>query len=149
MGRASAFAYALSLLWLAPAAVRSGELEDAAAAAAPGTCAMACGAGDCTGQMRLPDHYNATIDFGAPPPDDGGEMSAADIGSLDGLHAVGEMLYATHPRKAGQFQRASPALGAKFRNFRKTALEMRWDDGSKEGVYSGSVAAMGRTSTLT
>ena len=49
----------------------------------------------------------------------------------------------TSPRKAP----GSP-LGAKFRNFRRQVLEMRWDDGSKEGVYSGTIPALGPTSTL-
>ena len=38
--------------------------------------------------------------------------------------------------------------GREVPEFRRETLDMRWDDGSKEGVYSGDLAGLGRTSTL-
>lgn len=40
-------------------------------------------------------------------------------------------------------------VGAKFRNFKQYRLSMYWDDGSPQGVYSGAVDAMDRSSTNT
>ena len=40
-------------------------------------------------------------------------------------------------------------MGAKFRSFWRRELEMRWDDGTEEGTYSGVIEAMGFTATNT
>mmetsp|Transcript_5743 Transcript_5743/g.17958 ORF Transcript_5743/g.17958 Transcript_5743/m.17958 type:complete len:379 (+) Transcript_5743:1559-2695(+) len=77
---------------------------------------------------------------------DTGSLGAQDAISLENITGVKQLKYMrrnTSPRKAP----GSP-LGAKFRNFRRQVLEMRWDDGSKEGVYSGTIPALGPTSTL-
>lgn len=47
------------------------------------------------------------------------------------------------PRK-----RQGASMGAKFRNFRRAALDMYWDD-SRGGTYSGQVPGLGRTATNT
>ena len=117
-----------------------------AAASEPYTCELSCAAGDCSGQIRLPDDYSATIRWGEPTPDAAG-LPASPDGSLEPLQRAGLLAYAKHPRARGGSP--SPALGAKFHNFRETKLEMRWDDGSAEGVYSGNVNALSRTSTMT
>jgi prolyl 4-hydroxylase len=72
----------------------------------------------------------------------GGETTLDDL--LDtGIKELKYMKTHTSPRKA-----RGASMGAKFRNFRRETLDMRWDDGSKEGVYSGDLAGLGRTSTL-
>jgi hypothetical protein len=72
----------------------------------------------------------------------GGETSLEDL--LDtGIKELKYMKSHTSPRKA-----RGASMGAKFRNFRRETLDMRWDDGSKEGVYSGDLLGLGRTSTL-
>ena len=72
----------------------------------------------------------------------GGETTLDDL--LDtGIKELKYMKAHTSPRKA-----RGASMGAKFRNFRRETLDMRWDDGSKEGVYSGDLAGLGRTSTL-
>jgi hypothetical protein len=40
-------------------------------------------------------------------------------------------------------------MAGKFRNFKQYRLEMRWDDGTPEGVFSGHISANGFTSTST
>ena len=63
----------------------------------------------------------------------GGETSLEDL--LDtGIKELKYMKSHTSPRKA-----RGASMGAKFRNFRRETLDMRWDDGSKEGVYSGDL----------
>ena len=47
------------------------------------------------------------------------------------------------------FTGANRPMGAKFRSFWRRDLEMRWDDGTAEGVYSGVLDAMGFTATNT
>ena len=47
------------------------------------------------------------------------------------------------------FAGANRPMGAKFRSFWRRDLEMRWDDGTAEGVYSGVMNAMGFTATNT
>lgn len=78
-----------------------------------------------------------------------------DTGSLGGTTTL-DMLKDTglkelrHMRAHGQGKRSQGvSMGAKFRNFRRKKLEMRWDDGTEEGTYSGIIGAMGRSSTLT
>jgi len=63
----------------------------------------------------------------------GGETTLDDL--LDtGIKELKYMKAHTSPRKA-----RGASMGAKFRNFRRETLDMRWDDGSKEGVYSGDL----------
>ena len=63
----------------------------------------------------------------------GGETTLDDL--LDtGIKELKYMKTHTSPRKA-----RGASMGAKFRNFRRETLDMRWDDGSKEGVYSGDL----------
>mmetsp|Transcript_11827 Transcript_11827/g.35233 ORF Transcript_11827/g.35233 Transcript_11827/m.35233 type:complete len:427 (+) Transcript_11827:167-1447(+) len=73
----------------------------------------------------------------------GGETISLESLANTGLKELRYMKRHTSPRKA-----PGASMGAKFRNFRRKVLEMRWDDGSREGVYSGTIDAMGRTSTL-
>ena len=134
-----ATALAVSLLgW----AASSGSVLAAASAASPAeTCecdASASENGDYSScsLMKLPAGYPANLTIGAWPEP---ELD------LDGLASEKGFTYAEYMRgKGGQPQRA---LGAKFRNFRRTALEMYWDDGSDPGMYSGQVPALGRTAT--
>mmetsp|Transcript_29738 Transcript_29738/g.60779 ORF Transcript_29738/g.60779 Transcript_29738/m.60779 type:complete len:459 (-) Transcript_29738:262-1638(-) len=89
----------------------------------------------CGAQLRLPTNYPANLTIGVPPEKEQ---------TLDDLRAQGFNFaeYMSHQGGA-----TSSALGAKFRNFRKDSLEMYWDDGTTPGMYSGKVAAMGRTAT--
>lgn len=115
----------------------------------------------CGAQLRLPTNYPANLTIGVPPEKDQ---------TLDDLRAQGYQ-YAEYMRAQGGGN-GGGALGAKFRNFRKEALEMYWcvqleipshhlrqkhgdklifsvcrDDGTEPGMYSGKVSAMGRTAT--
>ncbi|KAJ8602110.1 hypothetical protein CTAYLR_001601 [Chrysophaeum taylorii] len=55
-----------------------------------------------------------------------------------------------HQRPTEQPRKTKGAsMGVKFRNFRREALEMYWDDGTPQGTYSGRVPGLGRTATMT
>lgn len=72
----------------------------------------------------------------------GGTTTLSDL--LDtGIKELKYMKAHESPRKA-----RGASMGAKFRNFRRETLDMRWDDGTKEGTYSGDLRGLGRTSTL-
>ncbi|KAH8072022.1 procollagen-proline 4-dioxygenase [Aureococcus anophagefferens] len=85
-------------------------------------------------------------DTGAPHFLDTGSLGGST--TLEDLMGTGiqELKYMTSTKKSKKARGVS--MGAKFRNFRRDALEMRWDDGSPEGVYSGMIPALGRSSTL-
>ena len=85
-------------------------------------------------------------DTGAPHFLDTGSLGGST--TLEDLMDTGiqELKYMTSTKKSKKARGVS--MGAKFRNFRRDALEMRWDDGSAEGVYSGMIPALGRSSTL-
>ena len=83
--------------------------------------------------MKLPAAYPANLTIGAWPEP---ELD------LDGLATTKGFTYAEYMRGPGRSPQR--ALGAKFRNFRRTSLEMYWDDGTDPGMYSGQVPALGR-----
>jgi len=88
--------------------------------------------------MKLPPAYPANLTIGSWPEP---ELD------LDALADEKGFTYAEYMRGPGRSPQR--ALGAKFRNFRRTPLEMYWDDGTDPGMYSGQVPAMGRTATTT
>jgi len=96
----------------------------------------------CGAQMRLPLNYQANFSLGQPD-------IYGDEKSLDDMRNSG-YTFAEYMKSENEASRnTAPALGAKFRNFRKKTLEMYWDDGTHPGMYSGTVSAMGRTATTT
>ena len=103
-----------------------------------------CTAGDCAAKLWLPDAYNATLRLGD------GLRDGETPPTLEMLHAQGELQYVTYDKEPHEVQTGGEtALGAKFRNFRRETLNMMWDNGSPDGVYSGAVNALSRTATLT
>jgi len=72
------------------------------------------------------------------------EMSLEELGKKTSAKEIKYMRSGPSPRNSH-----GASMGVKFRNFRRSKLELRWDDGTKEGTYSGVVNAMGRTATMT
>ena len=57
--------------------------------------------------------------------------------------------FATYLRDAPDHTNPFRPMGAKFRSFWPRKLQMRYDDGSEHGVYSGLIRSMGYTATNT
>ena len=57
--------------------------------------------------------------------------------------------FATYLRDAPDLTNQFRPMGAKFRSFWPRKLQMRYDDGSKHGAYSGLIRSMGYTATNT
>uniref|UniRef100_A0A7S3NK16 Fe2OG dioxygenase domain-containing protein n=1 Tax=Aureoumbra lagunensis TaxID=44058 RepID=A0A7S3NK16_9STRA len=89
--------------------------------------------------LDLPASYNASIHI------DDGEGIPLSIEELAILSGVKELKY-IKSKPSSRYTRGA-SMGAKFRNFRSKKLEIYWDDG-KDGTYSGTIPAFGRTSTL-
>ena len=86
-------------------------------------------------------------DTGAPRFLDTGSLGGST--SLEDLMSTGikELKYMSSSKKSRKASGTS--MGAKFRNFHRDTLEMRWDNGTPDGVYSGTIPGLGRTSTNT
>jgi prolyl 4-hydroxylase len=77
--------------------------------------------------------------------DDGVSHPERYVESLDDI----DLPFLSYMRvRAPKFQVSRP-MGAKFRSFWPRALEMRWDDGTPDGVYSGGIKSMGYSATNT
>lgn len=70
------------------------------------------------------------------------EAPPENLGEALGVPYVSYMLSGIPPP-------AGRPMGAKFRNFRSSDVEMRWDDGSRDGAYSGLILSMRGSSTNT
>lgn len=140
----------MSVLLLAVFSRRTASADAPGGSVAEDPAEGSCAAGDCTAQLRFPRSYTASVQLGPPEPPALPEGTAARAVTLADAHAAGRLTAARYLHaSAAQNADGKNALGAKFHNFRSYDLEIRWDDGSQEGVYNGAIRAMQRQPILT